>query len=184
MLKGLFTSCDIWLVSIYFGWIVMDATCGTGNDHSFRNTWFHSLWGVPDFTHSLDMHYRMCQSTGYYMYIYWLMTGLFACISLTALSPTYFITVNILFNLLDCSYICNYSRKQWPIHKYCVQGFVVDLYFPCVCFLCRDRQRQTQRERPRRNLVISILLYDWYWLWLIYPREITMIYYFTSCTYI
>ena len=36
--------------------IVTGATCGVGNAHSFRNTWFHSLWGVHDFTHSLYIY--------------------------------------------------------------------------------------------------------------------------------
>ena len=59
--EGLFTNCDIWLVS----------TCVAGNGRSFRNTWFHSLWGVHDFTHSLYMHYIICQSKDY---VYGLMT--------------------------------------------------------------------------------------------------------------
>ena len=68
--------------------IVTGATCGAGNAHSFRNTWFHSFWGVHDFTpfgefmtspplgsswfhplwgghdftHSLYIHYTICQS--------------------------------------------------------------------------------------------------------------------------
>ena len=46
------------------------------------------LWGVHDFTHSLYIHYIICQS---WYYVYELMTGLFAWISLTALSRTYFI---------------------------------------------------------------------------------------------
>ena len=51
----------------------------------FRNTWFHSLC-VHDFTHSLYMNYRICQS---WDYVHGLMTGLFAWISLTALSWTF-----------------------------------------------------------------------------------------------
>ena len=64
MLNGMFTKCDIWLVSSYFAWIVTGATCGAGNAHSFRNTRFHSLWGVHDFTHSLYIqiiYYGICQ---------------------------------------------------------------------------------------------------------------------------
>ena len=60
MLKGLFTNCDTWLVSSYFAWIVEGATCETASAHSFRNTWFHSRWGVHDFTRALYIHYRIC----------------------------------------------------------------------------------------------------------------------------
>ena len=35
---------DTWLGSSCFGYIVTGATCGAGNAHSFRNTWFHPLW--------------------------------------------------------------------------------------------------------------------------------------------
>ena len=37
--------------------IVTGATCRAGNAHDLQNTWFHSLWGVHDFTHSLYIHY-------------------------------------------------------------------------------------------------------------------------------
>ena len=73
----------------YFPWNVTGATCGAGNVRSFRNTWFHSLWEwnhIP--SHSLYIHYWICQSKDY---VYGLMTGLFALISLTALSWTYLI---------------------------------------------------------------------------------------------
>ena len=46
-------------------------------------TWFHSLLGGHDFTHTLYIHYIIGQSKNY---VYGLMTGLFAWISLTALS--------------------------------------------------------------------------------------------------
>ena len=59
--------------------LVTGARCGAGNAHSFRNTWLHSLWGVHDFTHSFYIHYTMYQSKDY---VYRLMTGLFAWISL------------------------------------------------------------------------------------------------------
>ena len=62
LFTNLFTDCDKWLVSSYFKWIVTGATRGTGNAHSFQNTWFYSLWGVHDSTHSLYIHYRICQS--------------------------------------------------------------------------------------------------------------------------
>ena len=67
----------------------MGATCGAGNAHYFRNTWFHSLWGVHDFTHSLYIYiyYRICQSKDY---VYGLMTCLPGLV-LTALSWTYII---------------------------------------------------------------------------------------------
>ena len=90
MLKGLFNSCDIWLVSSYFVYIVTGATCGAGNAQSFRKTWFHSVLGVHDFTHSLYMHSGICKSKDY---VYGLITSLFAWISLTALFWTYYIYI-------------------------------------------------------------------------------------------
>ena len=41
-------------ISSCLGYIVTGATCGEGNAHSFRNTWFHTLW-VHDFTNSLHI---------------------------------------------------------------------------------------------------------------------------------
>ena len=67
------------------------ATNGAGNAHSFWNTWFHSLWGVHDFTHSLYIHHILLNLSVLRINVYGLMTGLFAWISLTALSRTYFI---------------------------------------------------------------------------------------------
>ena len=64
-------------------------TCGAGNTHSFRYTGFHTLWGVHDFTHSLYIHYRICQSKDY---VCGLMT--LVCLPglvLTAVSWTYII---------------------------------------------------------------------------------------------
>ena len=89
LLKGLFTKCDIWLISSK-NLIVTGATCVAWNAHSFQNTWFHYLWGVHDCTHSFYtcIHYRICQFTDY---VYGITTGLFAWISLTALFRTYFI---------------------------------------------------------------------------------------------
>ena len=52
----------IWLVSNYCVRVVTLVTCEAENIHSFRNTWFHSLQGVHDFTHSLYLLYRICQS--------------------------------------------------------------------------------------------------------------------------
>ena len=64
MLNDLF-NCDIGLVSRYFccsSWRVPR----TGNAHSLRNTWFHCIWGVHDFTHSL------CSDRPMYIHIvYW-----------------------------------------------------------------------------------------------------------------
>ena len=62
-----------------------------GQEMLFRNTRLRSLWGVHDFTHSLYIHYCICQSLDY---VYGLMTGLFAWISQTALSVTYLIIVD------------------------------------------------------------------------------------------
>ena len=73
---------------VNLGQIVIGATCGAGNSHSFWKTWFHSLWGVHNFTHLLYIHYIICQIKDY---VYGLMTGLFAWISLTVMSWTYFI---------------------------------------------------------------------------------------------
>ena len=69
MLKGLFIICDMWLVSIYFcieSWRVhmWGIKCTL-----FWNTWFHALWGVHDFTNSLYINYRICQSMDY-VYIF------------------------------------------------------------------------------------------------------------------
>ena len=72
-----------------------------GNSHSFRNTWFHSLWWVNDFTHSLYIHFWICRSK---VYVYGLMTGLFARISLTALSQTYFIIIVLSFQHIPANY--------------------------------------------------------------------------------
>ena len=61
-----------------------------GNAHSFRNAWFHSHWGVHDLTHSLHIDYILLNLS-----VLWLCykrindSGLFAWISLTALSWTY-----------------------------------------------------------------------------------------------
>ena len=73
--NNIFSSYRLWLVSSYFDLIVMGATWGARNAHSFRNTWFHSLWGVYEYTHSVYIHYIICQSKDY---VYRLKTGLFA----------------------------------------------------------------------------------------------------------
>ena len=40
-------------------WIVTGASCMWGQEtHSFRNAWFHLLWGVHDFTYSLYILHR------------------------------------------------------------------------------------------------------------------------------
>ena len=44
-----------------WNYIVTGATCGAGNAQSFRNTWFHSICGVRDVSHSLYQHYRICR---------------------------------------------------------------------------------------------------------------------------
>ena len=66
------------------------ATCGAGNTHSFRNTWCQSLWEfmISPIHYIYIIYYWICQ---FYDYVYGLMTGLFALISLSALSRTYFI---------------------------------------------------------------------------------------------
>ena len=81
-----------------------------------------TLSGTPDFTpfveflshdlsHSLYMHYIICQ---YEDYVYGLMTGLFAWISLTALSRTYLIDMMCTYCqhrvLLSYMYRTCYSR--------------------------------------------------------------------------
>ena len=60
------------------------------NSHPFRNTWFHSVWGVHDFTHSLYIHCRICQS---WDDVYGLMTGLYTRLILTCFVWTYLITL-------------------------------------------------------------------------------------------
>ena len=72
--EGSFTNIDMTGFQ-YFEWMVTGATCGAGNAHSFQNTWFHCLWVVHDFTHSLYMliHYRVWQS---WDYVYGLMIAI------------------------------------------------------------------------------------------------------------
>ena len=101
MLNGLISDCDIWLVYSYFASIVTDATCWTGNAHSFRNNWFQSLWGVHDSTYSLYMyiHFIICRS---YVYVFWMNLVYFAWVSLTALSRTYSIAQSYMIFMI-CS---------------------------------------------------------------------------------
>ena len=73
-LKGLITKCGIWLVSSYCESSRAPHVCGGRKRtlrSSFRNAWFHLLWGVHDFTYSLYILHRMCQ---YWDYVYGLMT--------------------------------------------------------------------------------------------------------------
>ena len=90
MLNGLFTNWGT-LVSIYDFVNRTDATCGAGNVHAFRNTWFHSLWGFHQFIkyvlQTLSVFVNLCST----FYVYGLMTGSFVWMYLTALSRTYFI---------------------------------------------------------------------------------------------
>ena len=115
MFNGLFTNYDISLVSSYLGLIVTCAACGAGNAHSFRNTWFHSFWGVHDFTHSLYIHYIWLNLSvlGLCLRIW-----LSAWIGLAALSRTYFILwdwtndFEQCLNRLQCNlmlYLMNFS---------------------------------------------------------------------------
>ena len=52
---------------------------------------FHSIWGVHDFTHSLYIHYMLLKVSVLALCLRINDSGLFAWISLTALSRTYFI---------------------------------------------------------------------------------------------
>ena len=70
---------------------VTGAPRGAGNAHSFRNTRFHSLWGVHDFTHSFYIHYILLHLSVLGLCLRINDPGLFAWMSLTALSLTYFI---------------------------------------------------------------------------------------------
>ena len=72
-------------------WIVAVATRGARNAHSFRKTWFHSLRGVHDFTHSLYIHYVWLNLSVLWLCLRINDSDLFAWISLTDLSRTYFI---------------------------------------------------------------------------------------------
>ena len=84
MLEGLFTNCDTWLVSIF--WVNRDGCrMWAGYVHSFLNTWLPPIWRVHDFTHSLYIHYWICQLLDYD--VYGLMTpvclpGLLLCFGL------------------------------------------------------------------------------------------------------
>ena len=60
-----------------------------GRKCSLIPTWFHSVCGVHDFTHSLYMHYRICQSNDY---VYGLMVCLPGLVGLLCL-----------FSLLGCA---------------------------------------------------------------------------------
>ena len=103
MLKGLFTNCYTWLISSCFGYA-----------HYFRNTWFHSLWGVHDFTHSLYIHITEFVSFRTMSTDEWLWV-VFAWISLTALSQTYFIhrffVVLRIVHVIMCVFI-NYGLNK------------------------------------------------------------------------
>ena len=104
--------------------------------HSFRNTWFHSLWGVHDFTHSLYIQYGVCQ---YMDYVYGLMTDLFACISPTSLSLTYY--GHYIFYLTNEQLSHGWSNLKifccdGHYHHFmlvCIQGFMLirNLTGPC-----------------------------------------------------
>ena len=80
--------CSPSVTYYWFPVILYESWYGAANAHSFRKTWFDSIWGVHDLTHSLYVHYIIYQSQDY---VYVLMTGLFAWISQIALSLTYFI---------------------------------------------------------------------------------------------
>ena len=62
MLKGLFTNYDKWLVCSYY-LIVTGATCVAGNAQLIisRTPHFIPFRVVNDFTHSLYIHYIICQ---------------------------------------------------------------------------------------------------------------------------
>ena len=89
MLKGLFTNCDVWLVSRYL--VNRDGCHMWGRKCSlFPETHHFTPFGEFKVSPIHYIYYVICQSEDY-MYVYGLMTGLFAWISLTALSGTYFI---------------------------------------------------------------------------------------------
>ena len=68
--------------------IVMGATFAAGNAHSFRNTRFHSLWGVHEFTHSFYIHYISLNLSVLGLCLQINDSGLFAWINLADLSRT------------------------------------------------------------------------------------------------
>ena len=119
MLNGLFTICDIWLVSSYLGVNRDGCTCGAGTAHSFRNTWFHSLWEVHDFTHSLYslyIHYILLNLSVLGLCLRINDSGLFAWISLNALSRTYliwFAISNKNFRIVPCMNGCHFVDHNW-----------------------------------------------------------------------
>ena len=79
--------------------------CGAGNAHSFRNTWFHYFWGVHDFTNSYIHLYVLLNLSVLGLCLRIDDSGLFAWISLTALSRTY------LFHL--AKWVVFISRNHW-----------------------------------------------------------------------
>ena len=96
---------QLWYMTGYqlFMCIVMGDTCGAGNAHSFRNTWFQSLWGVHDFTHSLYIHYRICQSWDY-----------------VSLSQTYCMHYVVILSYLDIS-VQLFDYTIWLLeYHYCL----------------------------------------------------------------
>ena len=153
MLKDLFIECDISLVFSYFGVNRNMCQKWIRNVHSFWNTLFHFLCGVHDFTHSLYILHRLCQSKDY---VYGLMTQvcLLGLVWLLYLYRTYFIILGLLkidhveltFDFVDLwqCYLCLTNVELtfdfvdlWPCYL-CLTS--VELVFYCVdiwpCYLC------------------------------------------------
>ena len=78
------------------------------NTQSFRNTCFHSLWRVHDFTHSLYIHYILLNLSVLGLSFRINDSGLFAWISLTVWSRTYYLLLAL--SLLDSS---NPAEEFW-----------------------------------------------------------------------
>ena len=104
-------------------WIVTGATCGAGDGDSFRNTWFQSLWNLLFLGLSLRINY----------------SGLFALISLTAFTWTYFIMVDIwqLYIMMWVYYVI--ILLWWSLTlRWCV-GFMIGVI--CYWFLSAPTSR-------------------------------------------
>ena len=95
MLNGLFTNCDIRLVSSYLVWIVTGATCGAENSHSFRNTWLLSLWGV----HDLPIHYILLNLSVLALCLR--INDWFVCLDLSDCFVSRLIIFNLSINLIN-----------------------------------------------------------------------------------
>ena len=122
------------VLPVCFGWIVTGATWSAGNAHSFRNTWFHSLWGVHDFTPGISpIHYIYI--TNLFSLGTMFTTGLFAWIRLTALSRDLFYLYDIVSveqHIVQNIIGCGWSSSPDLIHHYEHKSKLNNWYFKVI----------------------------------------------------